>query len=533
MADQAGAADNYVLRALPLLAGYGDSEAMVHAGRRISYRQITAMVMTMARALAAHGVKPGSGIAVVSRNHPEAVALQLALHLSGCRTVWIAGYAPYADQVEFTQLADAEVLIYDTGTGRGGDLAAEAAAWPRPAQVMCLGEGGRGPDLLAELDPAQPVDLAEAASLAAGAPQSLFYSGGTTGRPKLIHHSQAFYQALLDIADYYRQIGEPPMRFLSGSSMSHVSGQMPTFLTLFEGGTFVINSGFDPAVFLATIEAERISSAFLTPPLLANVVAQARQHPVDTSSLRYLNVGGAAASPALLADAITTFGPVVRIVYGSSEAPLITDMPFLDHDLEHPGRLSSCGTPFADTRLDIRDAEGRSLPAGETGEVWLTGALLMQGYWGQPALTGQTMVGGWLRTGDIGYLDPDGFLYLVDRLSDMIITSSASANVYARPVEDALASHPQVLTAAVIGVPDEAYGEAVHAVVVPTSDATVTPDELRALVTAKLNELHAPKDIEFVNSLPMTMMDKVDKKALRARYLKHTAAAVASEAGSK
>jgi acyl-CoA synthetase (AMP-forming)/AMP-acid ligase II len=533
MADQAGTSDNYVLRALPLLAGYGDGEAIVHAGRRISYRQITAMVMTMARALAAHGVQPGSGVAVMSRNHPEEVALQLALHLIGCRTVWIASYAPYPDQASFAQLAKAEVLIYDTGTSRGGDLAVDAAAWPRPVLVLCLGAGGQGPNLLAELDHSRPVDVGQAPSLAAGSPQSLFYSGGTTGRPKLIQHGQGFYQALLAIAAYYRQVGEPPMRFLSGSSLSHVSGQLSTFLTLFEGGTFFINAGFEPAQFLATIEAERISSAFLTPPLLARVVEQARQRPVDTSSLRYLNVGGAAASPALLADAIKAFGPVVRIVYGSCEAPLITDLPFLDHDPEHPERLSSCGLPFAGTGLDIRDANGKRLPAGATGEVWLTGPLLMQGYWEQPGLTGQTMVGGWLRTGDVGYLDADGYLYLVDRLSDMIITGSISANVYARPVEDALASHPQVLAAAVIGVPDETYGEAVHAFVVPAPGAAVTAGQLRALVVAKLNDLYAPKDVEFVSSLPMTMLDKVDKKALRARYLRHTAPALASEAGSK
>jgi acyl-CoA synthetase (AMP-forming)/AMP-acid ligase II len=524
-------ADNYVLRALPLLARYGGGEAIVHAGRRITYRQITAMVMTMAKALAAHGVAPGSGVAVVSRNRPEAVALQLALHLIGCRTVWIASDAPYSDQVEFAQLASPGVVIYDTGTEHGADLATEAGEWQ--ALVLCLGPDGTGPDLLPELGSSQPADVGQAPALAFGSPQSLFYSGGTTGRPKLIQHGQGFYQTLLAIAAYDLQIGEPPMRFLAGSSMSDVSGQMPAFLTLFEGGTFFINGGFDAAQFLATVETEKISSAFLTPPLLARVVEQARTHPVDTSSLRYLNVGGAAASPALLADAIATFGPVVRIVYGSSEAPLITDLPFLDHDPQHPGRLSSCGAPFADTQLDIRDPGGASLPVGETGEVWVTGSLLMQGYWEQPGLTRQTLVDGWLRTGDIGYLDGDGYLYLVDRLSDMIITSSASTNVYARPVEDALASHPQVLAAAVIGVPDERYGEAVHAAVVPAPGATVTADELRALVTARLNDLHAPKDIEFVSSLPMTMMDKVDKKALRERYLTRATPAVASEAGTK
>ncbi|MGH3155935.1 MAG: class I adenylate-forming enzyme family protein, partial [Streptosporangiaceae bacterium] len=267
----------------------------------------------------------------------------------------------------------------------------------------------------------------------------------------------------------------------------------------------------------ATIEKEQISSTFLTPALLYMVLDDPALGTTDTSSLRYLNVGGAAASPTRLTQAIKALGPVVRIVYGSSEVPLITEYPFLDHDPGFPERLSSCGLPFLDTELEIRDDGGAVLPAGETGEVWVGGPLLMSGYWQRPDLSAETLVDGWLRTGDVGYLDEDGYLFLVDRVSDMIVTHFAAANVYARPIEDVLTGHPGVTAAAVIGVPDEAYSEKIRAYVVRGPGASVTADELRDLVMAELNEAYAPHEVEFIDDLPMTALYKVDKRALRQR----------------
>jgi acyl-CoA synthetase (AMP-forming)/AMP-acid ligase II len=168
--------------------------------------------------------------------------------------------------------------------------------------------------------------------------------------------------------------------------------------------------------------------------------------------------------------------------------------------------------------VQIRDGHGEVLPAGETGEVWVRSVLVMAGYWGEPELTRKSLVDGWLRTGDVGYLDRDGYLYLVDRVSDMIITGTGATNVYSRPVEDVLAAHPAVREAAVIGVPDETFGEAAHAFVVRNPDAAVTAEELRAHVVLALNEVWAPREVEFVTDLPLVAMSKVDKAALRDRY---------------
>ncbi|MGE5830900.1 MAG: class I adenylate-forming enzyme family protein, partial [Micromonosporaceae bacterium] len=217
-------------------------------------------------------------------------------------------------------------------------------------------------------------------------------------------------------------------------------------------------------------------------------------------------------------QAIERFGNAVRPSYGMSEATFITAYNNFGHDPDHPQRLASCGLPYADTQIEIRDDDDRVLPAGEVGEVWVKAGLMMAGYWGDPELTQQTLVDGWLRTGDVGYLDADGYVYLVDRLKDMIITGYSATNVYCRPVEDALNAHPDVRAAAVIGVPDPTIGELVHAYVVVAPDASATPADIRTFVIGQLNELWAPREVEFVDSLPLTAMGKVDKKALRARY---------------
>jgi acyl-CoA synthetase (AMP-forming)/AMP-acid ligase II len=532
-------APNYVLRALELFAGYGDSEAIVYSGRRVSYATLAAVTLDLASALADRDVPPGSRVAILVPDQPEAAALQLALHLLGCRTAWIASYAPQRDQAKFIKLSGADLLIYhplmisptsflagltkssdrlrvlSLGADSGPDelLPPPSAAQPSAAQPSAAQPSAAQPSTV-------PAGLAEIAATAPE-PESLFYSGGTTGTPKLIRHRQDFYRNLLDIAEYYLSIDEPPMRFLSGSSFSHVSGQLAGFLTLFEGGTLFQMDEFSPAGFLAAIERESISSAFLTPALLYEVI----DHPsaTDTSSLRYLNVGGAAASPDRLAQGIARFGPVLRLVYGSSEAPLITDFPFLDHDEDRPDRLRSCGLPFLDTGIEIRDGQGRVQPAGEAGEVWVTGSLVMSGYAldsPPPAGAESTETGddGWIGTGDIGYLDDEGYLYLVDRVSDMIVTSEAAANVYCRPIEDALQGHPAVRTAAVVGVPDENFGESVCAFVVPVPGAAITVADLRDHVKGQLNSLYTPRFIEFVDRLPMTELAKVDKRALRQAY---------------
>ncbi|MCX4744828.1 AMP-binding protein [Kitasatospora sp. NBC_01287] len=510
---------NYVEQALKLFAACGDTEAVVCGEQRLSYTEFRALVLRLAAALRRQGVRTGAGVALLVRNRPESIALQLALHLLGCRTVWIAAYAPEREQAEFVELAKVEVLIYDPS--RSDKVIGELAARTEPLQLLCTGPDGAGPDVVAAAAAEEPEFVREPGT---PEPSSLFYTGGTAGKAKLVHHEHRFFLALLAAAGYYRSIGELGMRHLSTTGFVHVSGQMPVLLTLCEDGTVFLAEGVDLPAFLGTVKRERVTSVFISPARLSELLdSDLLDDPqTDTSSLRYLNTGGGPVSPTRLAQAIERFGPVVRPVYGLSEMPLVADQPFMVNDPEHPQRLASVGRPFADARVEIRGEKGEPLPTGEVGEVCAAGSLMMSGYWNQPDMTQETLVDGLLHTGDLGYLDQDGYLYLVDRKKDMIITTVGAANVYTRPVEDSLAAHPQVREAAVIGVPDPGWGELVHAFVVPVPGGELSPEELaaelKARVEADLTDYHVPRTVEFVDALPRTPLDKIDKAALRARF---------------
>ncbi|MET8908074.1 AMP-binding protein [Micromonospora sp. NPDC004551] len=499
---------NYVHEALDLFAGFGDREALVGGGRRLTYPEVAAEVRGLAGALLRHGVRPGDAVLVMLGNTVEGPLLQLALHLIGCRSMWVAPVTSRREVDEFVALARPDAFVHDPRDPLGARIAAELTGVP----VLCLGPGGAGPDLTAA--------GVEPAGLPAGAPapESFLQTSGTTGTPKLVHHRESFYRQILALAADFRAAGFPLLRHLSHSPMWLASGQITTLFNLFTGGVLFLREQWDPAAFIRTVDAEKLTSTFVTPPMLYEVLDHPALDGADFSAMFMFNVGAGPAAPARLRQAIARFGPCLRIVYGLSEAVVICALPGLTEDPEHPERLRSCGRPYGDVAVEIRDADGRVLPAGADGEVWVRTNLSFAGYHGQPELTAETLVDGWVRTRDIGHLDDDGYLYLVDRLQDRILTRQRSWPIYSRPIEDVLAAHPEVRAAAVIGVPDPVAGELPHAYVVPAPGATVTGEELIALVTAELSETWAPGAVEFLDALPLNRSAKVDKRALRARY---------------
>jgi fatty-acyl-CoA synthase len=505
-------ADNYVWHFLDRFAELGDAEAVVAGERRLTYGGLHDGTLRLAATLREHGFGSGDGVAVLVGNTPEAIMLHLAAHLLGCRTVWIAT-APRRHQRAFVELARVDRLIYDPATH--GEVARELAEAAGPLEVFCLGPGGLGPDLPAHRPSTDPPDRHRAVA----EPRSLFQTSGTTGRPKLVLHRQRLFAVLPGLADDWLADGRPVLRHLSLMGHWHVAGQMTSLMVLHMGGVVVLLTRLDIPEFLATIESERINSTVVSPPVLSMLLDHPALASTDHRSLRVVTCGGSATAPARVAETVDRLGPVLRIVYAMSESPGITELPDIAHDPDHPQRLRSAGLPYADVRLEIRDDHGRVLPAGETGEVWVSSSLVMDGYWGEPELTARALVDGWLRTGDVGHLDEDGYLYLVGRTSEVILTGAGSTNVYPRPIEDALLEHPEVQAAAVIGVPDEALGEAVHAYVVRAGGSTVTGDALCAHVADALNQTWAPREVEFADELPLNASGKVDRVALRAHYL--------------
>ncbi|WBB80904.1 AMP-binding protein [Micromonospora sp. WMMD882] len=521
MSDGSARPTTYVHDALALFAGYGDREALVGGDRRLSYREVAAEIRALARRLRRHGVRPGAAVLVVAGNVVEAPLLQLALHLLGCRSMWVAPVTSRREIDEFVRLARPDAVVYDARRpdGLGPDL---VAALPG-VLVCCLGPGP-GPDLTVPDDDVPdltaPAD-ADAAVDPAGigpAPESFLQTSGSTGTPKLVHHRESFYRQVLAIAGALRDSGAPLLRHLSHSPMWIASGQVTTLVNLFTGGVLFLADDWDPARFVATVDRERINSTFLTPPMLYEVLDHPALDGADFTDMFMFNVGGGPAAPARLRQAIARFGPVLRIVYGLSEAVVVTALPQLTEDPTRPQRLRSCGRPYGDVELEVRDPDGRPLPAGVDGEVWVRTRLSFVGYFGQPELTADTLVDGWVRTRDLGHVDGDGYLYLVDRLADRILTGRRSWPIHSRPIEDVLAGHPQVAAAAVIGAPGDDGAETPYAYVTPVPGATVTGAELVDLVTRELGELWAPQQVEFVDRLPVNRSHKVDKPALRARH---------------
>ena len=314
------------------------------------------------------------------------------------------------------------------------------------------------------------------------------------------------------------------------------SGQMTSLFNLFTGGVLFLREEWDPAALLRMAGEEKLTSTFCSPPMLYQVLDHPDLEQADFSTMFMFNVGAGPATPARLRQAIARFGPCLRIVYGLSEAVVITALPGLTDDPEHPDRIKSVGVPFGDVRIEIRstvdgDSEsegfdpGSVLPPGEVGEVWVQSKLSFTGYYGQPELTATTIVDGWVRTRDLGYLDADGYLYLVDRVHDMIVTHRRNWAIFCRPIEDALAEHPAVVSAAVIGVPDPVVGEVPWAFVVRSAE--VSAAELIELVTESLNDMYSPGGVTFCDELPLNRSQKIDKQALRAQWADSVAGASA------
>ena len=278
---------------------------------------------------------------------------------------------------------------------------------------------------------------------------------------------------------------------------------------LMQSGTFVMNKGFDADKFFHIVKTHRITGTFLVPTMIYVLLDHPHLAAADLASLRLVIYGASPMSPARLQEAIKVFGPVFMQLYAQSEAPnTVCVLRQIDHDPEHhPERLASCGLPMIGNQVKLLDENGAEVPVGEVGEISLRGPLVMIGYWNKPEETAFALRHGWLHTGDMARRDADGFIYIVDRSKDMII--SGGFNVFPREVEDVLTRHPAVASAAVIGVPDEKWGEAVKALVVLKPGAEAAEAELIKLVRDAKGAVQAPKSIKFVEQLPVTGLGKL------------------------
>ncbi|MFQ5419518.1 MAG: AMP-binding protein, partial [Anaerolineae bacterium] len=279
--------------------------------------------------------------------------------------------------------------------------------------------------------------------------------------------------------------------------------------------------GYDPKTFLAQVEKEKVTASLFVPTMIYLLLDYPELSNYDTSSLRDILYGAAPIAPERLKQAIEHFGPIFSQFYGQTEAPMIlTALPKEEHIIADPERerqiFSSCGRPTMTTQIKLVDADDNEAPPGEVGEIVARCTFMMDGYFKDPEKTAVTLKDGWLHTGDMARQDEEGFLYIVDRAKDMII--SGGFNIYPREIEDVLFEHPAVKGTAVIGVPHEKWGEAVKAIVVLHEGQTATEEELINFVKERKGSLVAPKSVEFWDSIPLTNLGKLDKKKMREPY---------------
>jgi acyl-CoA synthetase (AMP-forming)/AMP-acid ligase II len=345
-------------------------------------------------------------------------------------------------------------------------------------------------------------------------------TGGTTGAPKGVmntHRSAQTFCAHFLIGCSYDP-GTTPVN-LAAAPMTHTAGLLSVPCTA-RGGTVVVLSKPDPALLLAAIPKHRITELFLPPTVIYRLLdIPELGKKVDFSSLRYFLYGAAPMSVEKLKLAIEIIGPVMMGGYGQTEAPAsISFLPpgehFVDGRLAPDERLASVGRPNPLIRVEIMNDANEVLPRGQTGEICVRGDLVMKGYYRAPDKTAETMIDGWLHTGDIGYFDADGYLYISDRAKDMIIRGGE--NVYCVEIENCLAEHPEIIEAAVIGVPDRDLGERVKAVVVHSPGSQLTAADVKAHVAKSLAKFKVPEEIEFtIDPLPRNPAGKILKNILR------------------
>lgn len=494
-----------------------DRPCLTMDGKSLSYAEVQQLTHRVARGLNASGIVPGKHVAILSGNDPVAFACVFAISRAGAVWCPINPRNEAAENAYVLDNFDCSALFFHS---KFAELVDELRKQlPKLEQLVCLdAEQPFAPSLdqwLASAADAPPLKAAPVSDLA-----MLPGTGGTTGHPKGVMLTNRNLEAMtaLTLMGYPFE-GRPV--YLAMAPLTHAAGVL-AFPIMVHGGEIVIMPYPDIGAFLMLAERHRVTHTFLPPTLIYMLLDHADLAATDLSALQCFWYGAAPISPARLEEAIGKLGPVMAQLFGQTEAPMMISMMAPRDHFNADGsiarhRLSSAGRPGPLVRVAIIDTEGNELPQGERGEIALRGSLVMDGYYKNPQATAEATLNGWHRTGDIGYLDADNFLYIVDRAKDMIITGGF--NVYSAEVEGALLAHPAVQDGAVFGLPDDKWGERVCAVVQLRPGMDADPEEIIASVKAQIGSVKTPKALWVWDDLPRSKVGKVLKKEIRATFL--------------
>jgi len=498
---------------------HGGAPAVTAAGRTLTYAQLAERVGAFGGALTELDVDIGGRVGYLGVNSLAHVETWLAVPAFG-RVIVDLNFRLAEEELAFmVEDAGIEVLIVDAHQLELGRALEERC---RCIRHIVLDRAEPADCCLAYEElvgrPAVPAPGADAQALAA-----ISYTGGTTGQPKgvMLSHGNLLANARHNLLATGHRHGD---RFLHVCPMFHVAGTANIYACTWVGAAQVVLPRFDAEAVAQAIERERITHTLLVPTMLAMLLDSPAGAEADFGSLRNLQYAASPISPHLQRRVLERFECEVAQFYGMTEAaPTVSHLSPEDHRLgvddvdPQRSRLASSGVPVPGVEVEIRGLDGEPLQPGAIGELWVRGPNVMLSYWNEPKATERALVDGWYRSGDAASMDPDGYIFIVDRLKDMIITGGE--NVYSTEVERVLAAHPAVLEAAVFGIPHDQWGEAVHAVVTVDEKAGVTAEDLQAHCRRAIAGFKVPRSIDLrLEPLPKSGAGKVLKTRLREPY---------------
>ncbi len=494
----------------------GSAQALVFEGRTITFAEVDAMASRVANALIASGAQTQQRIAYLSKNTDHF----LPCLLGACKArMTLAPFNFRLAAPEIARLVEdsaARILFVGPDVAELADQAVASLAWkPR---LIALGfdregyerhdiwiEAGDANDPRLEADPRDDVIQ--------------LYTSGTTGLPKGAQLTNRNYLALLEFPTDSGGLNyRPGDTVLAAMPFFHVAGINVALLAMASGARSAILRDAAPQLILDTIGKERVNHAFLAPALIQMLMQAPGIGGADLSSMRSLTYGASPISEDLLKRASARFGCEFIQLYGMTETcGAGTFLPYAAHD-PAKGKLRSCGVAWPGVELKIVAADGEEVARGVVGEIVIRSPVVMKGYWNKPDATAASVRDGWMRTGDAAYMDEDGYVFIYDRVKDMIVTGGE--NVYPAEVENALFGHPSIADAAVIGVPDDTWGEAVKAIVVLKPGASPDAADIIAWTRGRIANFKAPKSVDFVDAIPRNLSGKILRRELREPYWK-------------
>jgi acyl-CoA synthetase (AMP-forming)/AMP-acid ligase II len=488
--------------------------AQIFEGRETTYAALDRHVNRVAQGLLASGCPPQARIAYLGKNSDH--YFEVLLGAIKARLVMVAVNWRLAVPEMTWILDDAGCELLFVGPEYKDCIEALRAACPRLREVFLMeGESSgalsytRWRDDQATHDPSLPIALEDDVLQ--------LYTSGTTGHPKGVQLTHANYLALFRCAENTGMMDAVPGESgLVAMPVFHVAGTNIGLLNLAQGATSVVLREVDPGLILELIPRYRINHVFVVPAVILFLLQHPRCRETDFSSVRRLSYGASPIAEPLLRQAQAVFDCPFIQLYGLTET--CGAGTFLPPEAHAPERakLRSCGIPYPGIEIRVVDSAGNSVPAGEVGEIIVRSGVVMKGYWNRPDATTQAIIDDWFHTGDAGYFDEEGFLFIHDRLKDMIV--SGGENIYPAEVENALFGHPAVADVAVVGVPDEKWGEGVKAFVVLKPGQTTTAEDIIEFARTCIAGYKIPRSVDFIAALPRNPSGKILRRELRAPY---------------